>query len=263
MSTDQRGSRLRRALENIYWAMRGVITPGLEYPQYLYEEVLKSLVRPDTDWLDLGCGHQVLPSWRENQERTLVAGCRTVVGLDYDLHSLTKHRSIRRKVQGDMGRLPFADEAFDLVTANMVVEHLDRPRVQFAEIHRVLRPGGRFLFHTPNALGYFALMARLVPRPIKLKLVYLLDGRAPDDVFPVFYRANSRRRIAALAASTGLRVDRLRLVVSDAMFATVPPLALIELLWLRVLMTEHFRAIRTNIIALMTKETGVAVARAA
>jgi SAM-dependent methyltransferase len=257
------GERVYAALYRIYWAMRGVIAPRLKYSQYLYEDVLEDLVRPGTRWLDLGCGHQVLPSWRERQERVLVARCRTVVGLDYDLPSLARHRSIDRKVRGDMSRLPFADESFDLVTANMVVEHLDDPRAQFAEISRVLRPGGSFLFHTPNALGYFAVLARLVPRAIKLKLVYLLDGRTPDDVFPAFYRANSRRRIDALAASTDLRVDQFRLVVSDAMFAPVPPLALVELLWLRVLMTRRFRPLRTNIIAVMSKAGSGSIACAA
>ena len=33
-------------------------------------------------------------------------------------------------------------ETFDLVTANMVVEHLTQPVRQFSEIQRVLRPGG-------------------------------------------------------------------------------------------------------------------------
>jgi SAM-dependent methyltransferase len=136
----------------------------------------------------------------------------------------------------------------------MVVEHLDNPDTQFREVSRVLRPGGVFLFHTPNALGYFTMLARVVPRPIKLRFVYLLDGRTPEDVFPAYYRANSRRRIERLAHMTGLQVERFTLLVTDAMFAPVPPLAFVELLWLRILMTRHFKPLRTNIIAVMRKQ---------
>ena len=83
----------------------------------------------------------------------------------------------------------------------------------------------------------------------------LLDGRTADDVFPAFYRANSRWRIEELARATGLRVEEFRLIVSDAMFAPVPPLAVLELLWLRLLMTRPLRPLRTNIIAVLTKES--------
>ena len=251
----RRKASLSAALYKVYWAMRGVITPRLRYSQYLYEDVLHSHVGRGTRWLDLGCGHQILPSWRAREEELIVERPRVVVGLDYDLPSLQKHRTIRCKVRGDMTRLPFGEGTFDLATANMVVEHLDDPGAQFAEITRVLKLGGRFIFHTPNALGYFAMLARLAPQPIKLKFVRLLDGRTPDDVFPAFYRANSRWRIEELARATGLRIQEFRPIVSDAMFALVPPLALLELLWLRLLVTRPLRPLRTNIIAVLTKES--------
>lgn len=113
---------LRQSLLEMYWGMRRVVTPTLRYSQYSYEEVLQQRVSAETRWLDLGCGHQVLPSWRLEQERRLVATCRSIVGLDYDLPSLHAHQTIRHRLKGDMRRLPFRDESFDLVTANMVVE---------------------------------------------------------------------------------------------------------------------------------------------
>ncbi|MGH9838065.1 MAG: hypothetical protein ACREEM_04700, partial [Blastocatellia bacterium] len=71
-----------------YWAMQRVIAPTLKYSQYLYEDVLKAHVGPETIWLDIGCGHQVLPDWRTEDEQRLVSGCKILVGVDYDLHSL-------------------------------------------------------------------------------------------------------------------------------------------------------------------------------
>ena len=48
-------------------------------------------------------------------------------------------------VSGDMLRMPFADGAFDCVTAGWVLEHLKDPAPGLEEMARVLRPGGRLL----------------------------------------------------------------------------------------------------------------------
>lgn len=247
----------------LYWGMRGVIAPGLRYSQDVYEEVLKRHVGPQTDWLDLGCGHQLLPSWRAEQERELTARCRSLVGLDYDFGALKVHPNISRKVRGDMSRLPFKEESFDLVTANMVVEHLKEPDVQFREVARVLRPGGLFLFHTPSAYGYPTVVARYVPRAPKLMFVRLLEGRKAEDVYPAYYRANTRRRVEELSRTTGMKLEELRLIMTDAMFNSVPPLAAFELVWIRMLMTEPLEALRTNLIAVMRKHDGDAATAAA
>ncbi|GAA1527731.1 class I SAM-dependent methyltransferase [Nocardioides humi] len=50
-------------------------------------------------------------------------------------------------VDGDAYALPFADASFDTVTASLVFCSLDRPEAALAELARVVRPGGTFLFH--------------------------------------------------------------------------------------------------------------------
>lgn len=245
---------MRRTLFQLYWKLRGVIAPQLTHSQHLYEDVLKESVSQDTKWLDLGCGHQVLPFWREPQERKLVARCGMIVGMDYDLASLQKHRSVSLRVRGHIDALPFEDSRFDLVTANMVVEHLSDPARQFREIYRILKPGGIFLFHTPNAIGYPTLINKMVPEKLKHKLIYLLDGRQEDDVFETHYRANTAKDIDALAQATGFEVAKFRLTVSDAVCALVPPIAIPELIYLRLLMTERCKNLRTNIITTLKKQ---------
>ncbi|MGF1599975.1 MAG: class I SAM-dependent methyltransferase [Acidimicrobiales bacterium] len=61
-------------------------------------------------------------------------------------------------VRGGADALPFADGTFDAAVACLVFEHIDAVDVAFAEIARVLEPGGRFLFllnhpllQTPNS----------------------------------------------------------------------------------------------------------------
>src|SRR5262249_62387141 len=116
------------------------------------------------------------------------------------------HQTLTHRLRGDIGRLPFAADSFDLVTANMVVEHLDKPEQQIREIYRVLAPGGRLIFHTPNKFGYSTLRARLIPEAIKDKLVYFLQRRAAEDGFPAFYLAHPRADIPRPAEGLRLRL---------------------------------------------------------
>jgi ubiquinone/menaquinone biosynthesis C-methylase UbiE len=243
----------RTTLYKIYGSLRKLIAPSLRYSQYLYEDVLCQYVRPDVRWLDLGCGHQVLPAWREDVEKRLVANCQMIVGIDYDLPSLKKHRNIHLKARADISRLPFQNDSFDLITANMLVEHLSDPESQFREISRVLKPGGVFIFHTPNSAGYFIALARRVPESLKGRLIYLLDGRKQEDVFLTHYKANSPEMIRTLADTCGFEVIKIRMIVTDALFAVAPPIALVELIWIRLLLTDRLKEFRTGIIAILKK----------
>jgi ubiquinone/menaquinone biosynthesis C-methylase UbiE len=241
-------------LRKFYGFSKNVIVPDLRYSQYEYEDVLSDRVAEQSHWLDLGCGHHLLPEWRLVEEQELIARAAQVIGLDYDLPSLIKHRTIKTKVQGSATELPFADSLFEMVTANMVVEHLDNPQVQFREVNRVLKPGGFFIFHTPNEYGHFSMMRKMVPSFAVKKLSKMLDGRDAEDVFEVHYKANNSQAIENLAEENGFETQEIRMVSSDAVFAVVPPLAVIELLWIRILKAESLKSLRTNIIAVLKKK---------
>lgn len=60
---------------------------------------------------------------------------------------------------GDMRKMPFPDNAFDVVVSNVAIHNIyDRPgRAQaMAEIARVLRPGGRLLIHDIRHIPAYA-----------------------------------------------------------------------------------------------------------
>jgi SAM-dependent methyltransferase len=47
-------------------------------------------------------------------------------------------------------QLPIDSESFDVVFANQVIEHVVNLIGLMHEVHRILRPGGRFLAHVPH-----------------------------------------------------------------------------------------------------------------
>ncbi|MGI9184450.1 MAG: class I SAM-dependent methyltransferase [Solirubrobacteraceae bacterium] len=93
--------------------------------------------------LDLGCG--VGHSYRELLPRV-------TVGVDLDPAALVGQD--RETVQADMRRLPWADESFPSVLSVQSLEHVPDPERALAEVVRVLEPGGRAIFITPNRLTF-------------------------------------------------------------------------------------------------------------
>lgn len=239
------------ALYRAYWATERVLLPGARSTQQEYFHSLAPLVR-DKDWLDIGCGHSVFWPWMEREEREVTEGARSVVGIDLDWAGLRAHRGIQCKAFASGCELPFADESFDVVSANMVMEHLPIPSLVVDEAFRVLRPGGVFIFHTPNARAWPTSFAARLPEWLKNLLFPLVDGRKEEDVFPTHYRINTPRDVEHFARDGGFDVD-VRTVSTGAISRFFLPAAIVELLYIRALRKESRGARRSNIIAVLTK----------
>jgi SAM-dependent methyltransferase len=170
------------------------------------------------------------------------------VGTDADGDALAKRRGLRHCVRGNIERLPFEAGTSDLATANMVVEHVARPEQLFAEIARVLKPGGRLLLHTPNADGYTTRLTRLLPDRLLAPIAETLLGRAAEDVYPTYYRANTEAAFTVLLNTPQWRLERLDHVESSAQCAHVPPAAALELAAIRLFRAERRKHLRACLI---------------
>ena len=95
--------------------------------------------------LEVGCGHGYLLSRyaRHGARAWGIDLTQTAVGLArrrFDLGTLRGHFA-----QGDAQCLPFQGGSFDLVVSAGVLHHVPDIAAAIAEIHRVLKPGGRFV----------------------------------------------------------------------------------------------------------------------
>lgn len=247
---------LRSQFFGIYNRIQPIIAPGLRNAQFAYKETLEAQFGPASRWLDIGCGRRLFPTWMPGAEKAqdaLASRLKCIFGLDPDFASLRDNHFVHHRIRGDSSSLPCANDSFDLVTANMVVEHVARPEALLAEAFRVLAPRGVFLFHTPNALSYATFLARLVPGPLKVALVGFFEGREEEDVFPTLYRMNTPGRVRGLAAAAGFSAVEVKTVESSAQSVMLGPLVIFELLWIRMLRWKLFRNLRSNLIVVLRK----------
>jgi arsenite methyltransferase len=97
--------------------------------------------------LDLGCG----AGTDSLIAAQMVGPAGSVIGIDMTPEMLVKARRAATEmhatniefIESEIERLPFADARFDVVISNGVIDLLPDKDVVFAEIQRVLCPGGR------------------------------------------------------------------------------------------------------------------------
>jgi SAM-dependent methyltransferase len=240
---------------NSYEAWQQAIVPGLRFSQYYYLDVLRREIPLHCRWLDIGCGHQLFGSWMTDEERELASRAQEFIGIDLDQAGIAKHQNLHFRVIGNLEKMPFPSGRFDVVTANMVIEHIERPDLVFAEVSRVLRNGGTFIFHTPNRNSLHNTILRKLPQAIKNKLAQILEGRKEEDIFPAYYRANTVKEISRLCSRYSFDAKTIDLFSSTAQTAALGPLAIPELFFLRVLQRPTWERRRTNLIAILAKSS--------
>lgn len=149
--------------------------------------------RPGERALDLACGTGLVLNRLEAR-----VGPGGALGIDQNWAMLDRARAngrSRRLLRANVVYLPFRDSQFDLVTAGYLLKYVSLPKLA-AEVHRVLRPGGRFGgydFSRPtNGLvgtGYSVYLHHVLPRlaressadPTDLRRVFDFIGHTAEN----------------------------------------------------------------------------------
>lgn len=194
------------------------LRPGWRPATEVYADLVRAHLRPDAYVLDIGCG-------RGGLVEQLGHSLTDVVGIDPDLASLHAHRLPELPRTAALSdHLPFPANHFDVAFASWILEHLERPWQTFSELARVLRPGGVFVFITPNGRHPLALLNRVFGRlgAWQGRLVERVYGRGSADTFPTTYRANDADTLRTLCAQAGLKPLTLQ-TIPDPTYLTFHP----------------------------------------
>jgi demethylmenaquinone methyltransferase / 2-methoxy-6-polyprenyl-1,4-benzoquinol methylase len=183
-----KAERVRRMFDQIaptYELVNSVTSAGRDR-HWRRKMVELARVRPDDVLLDIACGTgDVARNFASVGEGGMRP--RQIVGLDFSLPML--EQAARRPIaagdfcQGDALRLPVADASVSIVTCAFGIRNFQDLARGFAEMHRVLRPGGRAV-----------LLEFSLPRRPAMRWVYLFYIRR---ILPLLGRLISRDRSGA------------------------------------------------------------------
>jgi ubiquinone/menaquinone biosynthesis C-methylase UbiE len=221
---------------------------GQKFHDDLYRAMIRKYLRQGERVLDAGCG-RYLKFCKELSETAWV------VGIDLESALETTNQLPPFGVRGDLSRLPFASEHFDIVISRSVIEHLDDPSKAFQEFWRVLRPGGRVVIVTPNKYDYVSLLAAITPYRLHRSLVSRIFHSSEDDVFPTRYRANTVRAMRKTLTGAGFlekELDTINHYPAYLMFS--PLLFRLGVLYGRLTSLEFFWMLRASILCVFEKE---------
>jgi SAM-dependent methyltransferase len=193
--------------------------PGWQPATERFAALVRQHLTAESRVLDIGCG-------RGGLVEQLAHPLAQVIGVDPDRHSLAEHRLPLPRAVALSRRLPLPDGAVDVAYAAWVLEHVADPAADLREIRRVLRPGGVFVFITPNRRHPLIQLNRVTGRLTRIQttLVSRLYGRAPEDTFPAYYRANDPAALPALARLAGLQVATVEAIPDPTYLAFTPAL---------------------------------------
>jgi len=161
-------------------------------------------------------------------------------------------------ITADAMKMPLKASSIDVITCEHFFEHLENPMAVMGECWRVLRPGGKLIFTTPNKWSYIGILAMLLPLSFHVFWKTLLEGpNAADknEICRTYYRFNSIGRIKCVAARSGFEIEELRTLAGAPGYTQiVPGLHLIFVLIHKILDTfQVLKPLRISIVGRLKK----------
>jgi SAM-dependent methyltransferase len=203
-----------------------------------YQAVVERLVMPGCRWVDVGGGKSIF-SHSGKLARELVGRCALVVGVDPN-DNLDENDLVHRRVKSMIEEFR-SDERFDLATLRMVAEHITKPKLEVTSFADLIRPGGHVVVYTPNRWSPASIAASVIPDPWHRFFTRWLWNSNAEDVFPTYYRMNTRKRLRELFEEAGFHEVAFARLDNCSLFARFRATCFAELCFWKVLRTVGVR----------------------
>lgn len=177
-------------------------------------ELIESLVTPGQRFLEIGSG----PT---NPTTRRLARLGELHGIDPGSSVLENEDLTEAKVF-DGVKFPYPDNTFDACFSTYVMEHVKEADAHMAEVHRVLKPGGLYIFRGANVFHYVTMTARLTPFWFHKIANWLRN--VPEDFegpYPTWYRLSTGGQVRRAAARAGLEVQSLEYIEKEPWYGMV------------------------------------------
>jgi 2-polyprenyl-3-methyl-5-hydroxy-6-metoxy-1,4-benzoquinol methylase len=172
-----------------------------------YYNRVQAILKPTDTLLDVGCGRGCRredPCEFRKNVQNLRNKCSRIIGIDVDPAGADNPWIHEFRLITDLDHWPVEKESIDVVFTDCVLEHVESPSLFFSECHRVLKPNGILCIRTPNFWGYVGLIANCIPNRFHARITGMVQHeRSTEDVFPTFYRCNTRSRLKRDLARSG------------------------------------------------------------
>lgn len=158
---------------------------------------VQSLLVPDVAILDVGAGRYptLAPADRP-------AGCR-YVGLDIEASELDAAApgAYDEGVVADITKPLEREGEFDLILSWQVLEHVSPLADAFENLRAALRPGGTMLAQLTGSNAGFALLGRLLPHAMRVRIATRLLGHQEEEKFPTRYDRSTERSLEEMMSN--------------------------------------------------------------
>lgn len=188
-SNKEQKDYFREKLDKIY--------PKFKTGGYFFRKYLKKYINNNSTILDAGCGNNgILSEFKFTP--------RLIIGVDVNKKLLEENKIVNKKIIANLEHIPSNSNLVDVVVSEFVLEHLRNPSLALKEISRVLKPGGVFIFITPNIINPIMTLSKIFPHTIHTFLRVTLLKKEEETHF-TYYRANTYRKLLRLGKLAGFQ----------------------------------------------------------
>lgn len=152
-----------------------------------------SIYQTEGKFLDVGCGLGLGLAYAKQLGFELFA-----TEFDQGAIDFVKEKFPVEVYKGDLSSAKFPDNYFDFIHISHVIEHVLDPKEYFAEMYRILKPGGTLAVGTPNSASLLYKSYKWLNH-LRFRVPLVIDGLEHTFIFP-------KKLLAEVAENHGFKV---------------------------------------------------------